>query len=57
MATLLRYTTDDDDARLLAGAERREFADGDAILREGERTHTLFILRAGSARVALVKYW
>ena len=51
MATLLRYTTEEDEAGLLAGAERRHFADGDTILREGERAHTLFILRSGSARV------
>jgi len=51
MATLLRYTSDDDDASLLAGAERRAFADGEVILREGERTHSLFILRSGGARV------
>jgi len=51
MATLLRYITDEDEARLLAGAQRRSFADGEVILREGERSHSLFIVRGGGARV------
>jgi CRP-like cAMP-binding protein len=51
MAQFLKFITDDEEAGLLAEARHRRHDDGDVIVREGERTHALFILRAGEARV------
>jgi len=51
MASIFKFLTVDDESRLLDGAERRRYLDGDVIVREGERVHCLFILRSGSARV------
>jgi len=51
MARILSFLTDDEEARLLGEAARREYADGEVIVREGERTRALFILREGEARV------
>ena len=51
MARILTFVTDEEEARLLSGSRRREYADGEVIVREGERTRRLFILREGEARV------
>jgi len=51
MASIFKFLTVDDESRLLDGAERRRYLDGDVIVREGDRVHCLFILRSGSARV------
>lgn len=51
MARILRFLSDDEEAQLLAKSTRHEFADGDDIVREGERARRLFILQQGEARV------
>ncbi len=51
MAKLLKYLTDDDEIRLLAGAEHRDYPAGDVIVTQGETRHALHILRQGKARV------
>lgn len=51
MAGFLKYISDADEARLLADAQHRRCTDGDVILREGERSQALFLLRKGEARV------
>lgn len=51
MAEYLKYISDEDEQRLLGDAQHRHCADGDVIVREGERIHALFLLRAGEARV------
>ena len=51
MTRILKFLTDDEEARLLANSTRCEFGEGDVIVREGERSRCLFILRSGEARV------
>ncbi len=51
MAELLKYLTEDDEKRLLAGAERKSCRDGEAIVTEGDTRQALNILRQGQARV------
>ncbi len=51
MAELLRFLTQDDERRLLAGAEHRACRDGEVIVTEGDTRHALNILRQGQARV------
>jgi len=51
MGRLLKFISDEDEARLLASARHRRCADGDIIVREGASSDALFVLRAGEARV------
>ncbi len=51
MAEFLKYLTDDDEKRLLEGANHRTCSDGEVILAEGETRHALNILQKGKARV------
>jgi CRP/FNR family cyclic AMP-dependent transcriptional regulator len=51
MSGLLRYISEEDEVRLLAGANVRVCADGEVILCEGDRLRSLFVLLAGAARV------
>lgn len=51
MTRFLRFISDEDEARLLADAQHRRFADGEAIVREGGGSVSLFLLRSGEARV------
>lgn len=51
MAELLKYLTDDEERRLLAGAEHKTCHDGEVIVTEGDTHHALNILRQGQARV------
>ena len=51
MAEFLKFISDEDEQKLLRDAQHRHCADGDVIVREGERVHALFLLRAGEARV------
>ena len=51
MAEFLKYLTDEDEKRLLEGANHRTCDDGEVILAEGETRHALNILRQGRARV------
>lgn len=51
MTRLLKFVSDEDEARLLAEAQHRRFADGEVIVREGGRSGSLFLLRSGEARV------
>ncbi len=51
MAEILKYLTDDEEQRLLAGSRQGVYADGETIVREGEPAPGLYILRRGEARV------
>ena len=51
MSGLLRYISEEDEVRLLAGADVRVCADGEVILCEGDRLRSLFVLVDGAARV------
>ncbi|MGZ6963962.1 MAG: cyclic nucleotide-binding domain-containing protein [Acidimicrobiia bacterium] len=47
----LRYLTDDERSRLLARADRRTFAAGEVIVREGEEHEEIYLLVKGGARI------
>ena len=51
MAAFLKYVSDEDEARLIARARHLRCVEGEVIVSEGTRTHALFRLRAGEARV------
>ena len=51
MGRLLKFISDEDEARLLSSARHRRCADVDVIVREGAPSDALFVLRAGEARV------
>ena len=51
MAGIFRFLTDDDESKLLGRAQPRHYDAEEVIVREGERTRSLYILRSGSARV------
>ena len=51
MAEFLKYLTQEDERRLLAGVEHRVCRDGEVIVTEGDTYHALNILRQGRARV------
>lgn len=51
MAGIFKFLTDDDESKLLDGAQLRHYDAEEVIVREGERTRSLYILRSGSARV------
>ena len=51
MASILKFLTDADELALLSAAQQRRYAEGEIIVREGERAQSLFILRSGTARV------
>ena len=51
MPGILRYITDGDESRLLAGATRTRYEHGQTIVAEGDHPRRLFILRRGAARV------
>ena len=51
MAGIFKFLTDDDESKLLDRAQSRHYDAEEVIVREGERTRSLYILRSGSARV------
>jgi CRP-like cAMP-binding protein len=51
MGRLLKFISDEDEARLLASARQRRCVEGDVIVREGAPSGALYVLRAGEARV------
>jgi CRP-like cAMP-binding protein len=51
MTSIFKFLTEQDEAQLLGLSERRQYADEQVIVREGERESSLFILRSGCARV------
>jgi CRP-like cAMP-binding protein len=51
MASVFKFLTDDDESKLFDGAQSRHYESEEVIVREGETSRSLYILRSGSARV------
>jgi CRP-like cAMP-binding protein len=51
VTSIFKFLNEDDESTLLGRAQRRDYHEGDAIVREGKRAQSLFILRSGTARV------